>query len=65
MTTQPRHAGVRHSRAPLVFAALSTERTSAGSRWVIVGLDCLRVLGAAGIWFSFEMQHYVQKLSAG
>ena len=47
---------IAHSRAPLVFAALSTERTSAGSRWVIDGLDCLRVFGAAGIWFSFEMQ---------
>src|ERR1035437_2418436 len=31
-----------HSRAPLAFAARSTERTSAGSRWVIVGLDCLK-----------------------
>ena len=40
-----------HSRAHLAFAALSTERTSAGSRWVIDDLDCLRVFGAAGIWF--------------
>jgi hypothetical protein len=43
-----------HSRAHLAFAALSTERTSAGSKWVIDGLDCLRVFGAAGIWFFLQ-----------
>src|SRR5208282_2257292 len=52
-----------HSRLPFDLAALSTESTSTGSRWIMECLGSLRTGGTAGAWICSKfniMLHFEQ-----